>query len=80
MSTPAKDNFGKWCMLLLDSLIIVSAIPRLHGYLTTGSISYTHSRMIPFDLVGPDAALVYGLQILVGVFLFVAGVRGLMAK
>jgi len=80
MLTPSKDNLGKWCMLLLGSLMTVSAIPKLGGYLTTGSISYAHSRMIPFDLVGPAAALVYGLFFLVGVFLLVAGARGLMAS
>lgn len=80
MPASAKHNLGKWCMLLLGSVIMVSAIPEVYGYINGASISYAHTRVIPFDLVGSDAALVYSLQLLVGVILFVIGVRGLMVK
>jgi hypothetical protein len=80
MPDPAKDNFGKWCMLVVGSLMVTSAIPKLYVYLMTGNIFYGHSKSVPFDLDGSNAALVYGFYLLIGLFVLVAGIRGLLGK
>ena len=80
MSNFERDNFGKWCMLVLGSLMVSSGLVMLYGYLTTGVIFHRPSNRLPLDLSGSAAAVFYSLYFLVGICLLVAGVRGLRAK
>ena len=57
-----------------------SGFVKLYGFMTTGVIVHRPSSRIPLDLSGSDAALFYVFYFLVGVFLLMAGVRGLRAK
>jgi hypothetical protein len=74
---PKKENPGAWLAVLTGVLIIWLAYPRFLSYLQTGEAFHPHTRSIPFDLYGGDAAAIDGIYLLAGLFLVATGLRKL---
>ena len=65
-------------LVLCGTGLIWIAYPRFLGYLQTGEAFHRHTRSIPYDLFGGDAAAFNGLYLIGGLFLVATGLRRLV--
>ena len=54
------------------------AYPKFATYIQTGYAFHRHSKSIPFDSTGAEAAFFYGIYVLAGVFILASGLRRLL--
>jgi hypothetical protein len=78
MTIPKKKDPGAWLLVLFGAALIWVSYPRFLGYLQTGEAFHRHTRSIPYDLFGGDAAAIDGLYLIGGLFLVAAGFRRLL--
>lgn len=71
-------KFSSWLLVLLGVILLLDSAPKFLAYMKTGEAYYRHSRLIPYDLVGGDAALINGFYLLAGAALAAIGLRKLL--